>query len=357
MRWLVLLGLVACSGAPDASLPRGASGTAADAGTAATANPLPACPEADGVLARAAKKLEAELSAAKGTGGIVAVLCNGHITSRPVGSVRAGGEAVKETTRFQFASITKSFTAATALALASAGKVKLSEPITTYVPFVAATYPGARPIALGDLLSHTAGYAVDIPNASYEDDSLEGWFKANGAEKPWSPPGAVFNYSNLGFSLAGLALLTDVLATGGGPGFYDLVAVVVAFSSAWVVITIRQLHAAGVHTATIFSAQCAYGLLVCLGPAVVWFAPPSPLAWVVMTLAAVCAGGGQIFMTRGFADLAVGRGSLLQMLVPLGVAAGGVVFFHEHFRPAEIVGGLLIVAGTALPAWRRASNV
>lgn len=158
-------------------------------------------------------------------------------------------------------------------------------------------------------------------------------------------------------SLAGLALLTDVLATGGGPGFYDLVAVVVAFSSAWVVITIRQLHAAGVHTATIFSAQCAYGLLVCLGPAVVWFAPPSPLAWVVMTLAAVCAGGGQIFMTRGFADLAVGRGSLLQMLVPLGVAAGGVVFFHEHFRPGEIVGGLLIVAGTALPAWRRASNV
>jgi drug/metabolite transporter (DMT)-like permease len=146
-------------------------------------------------------------------------------------------------------------------------------------------------------------------------------------------------------SLAGLALLTDVLATGGGPGFYDLVAVVVAFSSAWVVITIRQLHAAGVHTATIFSAQCAYGLLVCLGPAVVWFAPPSPTAWLVMTLAAICAGGGQIFMTRAFADLAVGRGSLLQMLVPLGVAAGGVVFFHEHFRPAEILGGLLIVAG------------
>ncbi|MBK6691178.1 MAG: beta-lactamase family protein [Myxococcales bacterium] len=207
MRWLVLLGLVACSDAPGASVPPGASGAAADAGTAATtANPLPACPEADGVLARAAKKLEAELSAAKGTGGIVAVLCNGHITSRPVGSVRAGGDAVKETTRFQFASITKSFTATTALALASAGKVKLGEPITTYVPFVAATYPGARPIALGDLLAHTAGYAVDIPNASYEDDSLEGWFKANGAEKPWSPPGAVFNYSNLGFSLAGLAL-------------------------------------------------------------------------------------------------------------------------------------------------------
>ena len=75
-----------------------------------------------------------------------------------------------------------------------------------------------------------------------------------------------------------------------------------------------------------------------------------------MTLAAICAGGGQIFMTRAFADLAVGRGSLLQMLVPLGVAAGGVVFFHEHFRPAEILGGLLIVAGTALPAWRRAST-
>ncbi|MFO1451503.1 MAG: DMT family transporter [Opitutaceae bacterium] len=153
-------------------------------------------------------------------------------------------------------------------------------------------------------------------------------------------------------SLAGLALLTDVLATGGGPGRYDLLAVLVAFSSAWVVITIRQLHAAGEHTATIFSAQCAYGLVACLVPAILTFAQPSWTAWMLMILAAICAGIGQIAMTRAFAVLAVGRGSLLQMLVPLGVACGGVVFFREHFHPAEVVGGLLIVVGTAMPAWR-----
>lgn len=45
-----------------------------------------------------------------------------------------------------------------------------------------------------------------LPEASFADDSLEGWFKANGTEAPWSPPGAVFNYSNLGFALAGLAI-------------------------------------------------------------------------------------------------------------------------------------------------------
>ena len=154
-------------------------------------------------------------------------------------------------------------------------------------------------------------------------------------------------------ALAGLALITNVLSTGATVSWYDLIAVVSALSSAYVVVTIRQLHAEGEHTSTIFAAQCAYGLLLCAGPAVAHWAAPSPLAWGLMIVAALCAGGGQILMTLGFRDLPVAEGSLLQMLVPLGVAIGGAVFFREHFSVHELVGAVLILGGSALPALRK----
>jgi len=155
-------------------------------------------------------------------------------------------------------------------------------------------------------------------------------------------------------ALAGLGLLFDVAGTGGGVGWYDLVAVGSAMASAYVIVTIRQLHAEGEHTSTIFAAQCAYGLVICLGPAVAHWSPHPPMAWVLMIVGALCAGSGQILMTRAFRDLPVGEGSLLQMLVPLGIAVGGIVFFREHFTVTELIGAALILAGSALPAMRKA---
>lgn len=155
-----------------------------------------------------------------------------------------------------------------------------------------------------------------------------------------------------GLALAGLALLTNVFGTGTGIGVYDWIAILSAFGSAYIVVTIRQLHAEGEHTSTIFAAQCVYGLLICGGPAAASWATHAPLAWVLMVVAALCAGSGQIFMTRAFRDLPVGEGSLLQMLVPLGIAVGGVVFFREHFLTHELIGAVLILVGSALPAWK-----
>jgi drug/metabolite transporter (DMT)-like permease len=154
-------------------------------------------------------------------------------------------------------------------------------------------------------------------------------------------------------ALTGLALLTNVLGTGAGIGWYDWIAIFIAFGSAYIVVTIRQLHAEGEHTSTIFGAQCTYGLLLCLGPAIAAWAPHPPLAWGLMFVAALCAGVGQIMMTGAFRHLPVGEGSLLQMLVPLGIACGGVLFFAEHFASHELIGAALILGGTALPAWRR----
>ncbi len=153
-------------------------------------------------------------------------------------------------------------------------------------------------------------------------------------------------------ALAGLALLTNAFGAGSHANRYDLLAVFVAIASAYVVITIRQLHATE-HTATIFAAQCVFGLLVCGGPALVHPEPVSLVAWAVMLTAGIFAGVGQLAMTRSFRDLPVAEGSLLQMLVPLGTAVGGAVFFAENFALAELAGAALILGGTAFTALRR----
>jgi|GEM_PF-275866 len=144
----------------------------------------------------------------------------------------------------------------------------------------------------------------------------------------------------------GLGLLTNPFSAGAHTGFYDFIAFLNALGSAWIVVTIRQLHARE-HSSTIFAAQCVFGLLLCGGPAMATFAAIPPLAWVILALASTCAGAGQLLMTQAFRDLSVAEGSLLQMLVPLGIALGGVAFFGEHFTPTELLGGALILAGTA----------
>lgn len=157
-------------------------------------------------------------------------------------------------------------------------------------------------------------------------------------------------------SVGGLALLTNAFGRGADAGLWDLIAVVTAFAAAWAVITIRQLHAAGVHTATIFSAQCAYGLVLCLPPLLLHPAHPGAMDWVLMIVAALLSAGGQLFMTYGFARLSVAGGSLIQTLVPVMVAIGAAAFFGEHLKSGEWVGAALVLVGMAAPfvgAWPR----
>jgi drug/metabolite transporter (DMT)-like permease len=153
-------------------------------------------------------------------------------------------------------------------------------------------------------------------------------------------------------ALAGLALLTNVFSSSRPPSLYDALAVFASLLSAHVVVTIRQLHGRE-HTSTIFAAQCAYGLLICTVPAVQTFEPLSLSAWAVLIVASLCAGGGQLTMTRAFRDLSVAEGSLIQMVVPLGIAVGGFAFFDEHFAAHELLGAALILAATAFVALRR----
>lgn len=156
-------------------------------------------------------------------------------------------------------------------------------------------------------------------------------------------------------ALVGIGLLTNVFSGHAAPSLYDGVAVLGALLSAWVVVTIRQLHHSE-HTATIFGAQCAYGVLICLGPGLVTYTTLPASAWLLMGAAGVTAGVGQLTMTRAFRDLPVAEGSLIQMLVPLGTALGGMLFFGEHFTPHEVLGAALILGGTAYTAVRNATT-
>ena len=150
-------------------------------------------------------------------------------------------------------------------------------------------------------------------------------------------------------ALAGIGLLTNVFSTSAHPGIYDLLAVVAALLSAYVLVTIRQLHGTE-HTSTIFAAQCAYGLVLCGVPAFLTFQPLSGQAWAVMFAAGVTSGIGQLTMTRAFRDLPVAEGSLIQMLVPLGIAAGGFLFFGEKFTAQDVAGAALVLGGAAFTA-------
>ncbi|HYD84246.1 MAG TPA: DMT family transporter, partial [Opitutus sp.] len=153
-------------------------------------------------------------------------------------------------------------------------------------------------------------------------------------------------------ALTGLALLTNAFAAGSQTSAYDLLAIAVALGSAFIVVTIRQLHATE-HTSTIFAAQCVYGLLICGIPSMLHPAPVPALAWIIMLLAGLLAAAGQLAMTRAFRDLPVGEGSLLQMLVPIGIACGGFLFFDERFARHELIGAALILAGTTFTSLRR----
>ena len=153
-------------------------------------------------------------------------------------------------------------------------------------------------------------------------------------------------------ALAGLALLTKVFGGATAPGLYDGLAVLSALISAWVVVTIRQLHTTE-HSSTIFAAQCLYGLVLCGLPAILQLQPISGVGLGITALASISAAVGQLAMTRAFRDLPVAEGSLFQMLVPLGTAVGGMLFFAEHFALHEVLGAALILLGITYTAVRR----
>jgi CubicO group peptidase (beta-lactamase class C family) len=160
----------------------------------------------------------ADLKSHNVPGAQLAVVLDGQLRFHAeFGVKKAGGaDPVTPDSLFILASISKMFTAATAMKEVEKGTVDLSAPITHAVPWFQLPSPDdPSKITLDQLLSHTSGYpdspyyTVGYQPTTWDDsapDALSQMFRTLGKVPLYSPPGAVWNYSNFGFALAGLAL-------------------------------------------------------------------------------------------------------------------------------------------------------
>ena len=116
---------------------------------------------------------------------------------------------IKPDTVFRLASITKQFTATAIMLLEQEGRLRLDDPITTYLP----DYPTyERNITIAHLLNHTSGiksytsldnFIRDIAQKAMSSSDLLAYFKDLPLEYE---PGTRFLYNNSGYHLLGIII-------------------------------------------------------------------------------------------------------------------------------------------------------
>ncbi|MDH4133844.1 MAG: beta-lactamase family protein, partial [Gammaproteobacteria bacterium] len=111
-------------------------------------------------------------------------------------------------TLYQIGSITKVLNAIAILQQAEAGRIDLDRPFSDYLPqfSMQTRWPDAAPITARALLCHHAGLPTYYLKGFFSDDSLETLLAQLKDEHFSYEPHTVFNYSNIGSNLLGLAL-------------------------------------------------------------------------------------------------------------------------------------------------------
>jgi uncharacterized protein YbbC (DUF1343 family)/CubicO group peptidase (beta-lactamase class C family) len=178
-------------------------------GAPAAQNPLPlATPEEVGLSAEQLQRIDAVMKEALDRselpGAVVVVVHRGKVVFRKAyGQRQLRPEAAPMTVEvvFDLASLTKPIATATAIwMLIEQGKVRLDDPVATYLT----EFGGERrkKITVRHLLLHTSGLIADNPLSDYK----EGREKARErvlALEPKTEPGERFVYSDMGFILLG----------------------------------------------------------------------------------------------------------------------------------------------------------
>lgn len=152
--------------------------------------------------------------------------------------------------------------------------------------------------------------------------------------------------------VGGIGLMVDLAPHGFAVTSSDAWALVGAVLAGIVIVVIRKLHERE-NTATIFAAQCSWGLLFSAAPSVTGWETPTALAAVLLVLSGVLAAVGQLTMTSAYRLLPVAEGSMSQTLVPLGIGIGSAVIFGEHYTTRGVIGAALILASCLLAARTR----
>jgi CubicO group peptidase (beta-lactamase class C family) len=155
------------------------------------------------------RAIEQEISRRGGVGATVAVVDRGRVVlARGFG--RRSIDAVvpvDDNTLFGFGSVTKQFTAASALLLAERGKLAVTDTVAKY-------YPGltrANDITLLDLMNHVSGYPDYYPLDFVDRRMLESiapddLIRRYASARLDFDPGTRWSYSNTGFVLLGRIL-------------------------------------------------------------------------------------------------------------------------------------------------------
>jgi len=183
--------------------------------------PLPRMSESD-ALAALRSKLQQDAAADRFAGAILVAKHGKPIFGEAYG-LADRDKKIPNTleTRFRIGSMNKMFTATAVLQLVQAGKVKLTEPLSTYLP----DYPNkeiASNVTIHQLLTHTGGTG-DIFGPEFEAHRLElrtldDYLKLYGTRAPEFEPGSRWAYSNYGFLLLGA-----VIERVSGESYYDYV--------------------------------------------------------------------------------------------------------------------------------------
>lgn len=142
---------------------------------------------------------------ATGTSAALAVMpADGALLQATTTEPGQAGPTTSETL-FPLLSVTKMFTAATAVLLAQEGALDLQRPIATYLPELGADSELGR-VTLHQLMTHTAGLVDDPARPLCQGPSSGALSDAIPRAHVGARPGTVFLYSNLGYALVGLII-------------------------------------------------------------------------------------------------------------------------------------------------------
>ena len=121
--------------------------------------------------------------------------------------IASGRAATPEATSYRCASITKTMTATLVMQQVEAGRMRLDEPIATYLSWIRRS-PQARDISIRHLLIHGGGVIRDGSNTWGDDDfpDRDTVRKEVRQQLTFAEPATSFRYSNIAYVLLGEAL-------------------------------------------------------------------------------------------------------------------------------------------------------
>jgi uncharacterized protein YbbC (DUF1343 family)/CubicO group peptidase (beta-lactamase class C family) len=140
-------------------------------------------------------------------GAVLVIGHNGKVIHRKAygsRSLEPTREPMTVDTIFDLASLTKCIATATSIMkLLDQGRIRLSDPISLYLPDFAQN--GKKDITIRDLLTHYSGLAPDLDLKSAWS-GREAAFQMAMRERPTNPPGSQFVYSDINFETLGFLI-------------------------------------------------------------------------------------------------------------------------------------------------------